>query len=178
MNFFTRAATTALTGLAIFGFASAAFAHHVEQQPFVASESRLLLDAVRRTGHQILVNDKTCEEKAGLFGAATNRKQLLICVDNHKGDADELADTIRHEALHLVQMCKGRSGGATIALLAPEDREQFLNDAVTWLHMPVSSYPSSQHHVEAEARVLAHHLDEHQVAQLLVKFCGGTTGWR
>ena len=165
MSFFTRAAHTALTGLAIFGFASAAFAHHVEQQPFVETESTLLLDAVRRTGHQVYGKADICEE--GLLGVATSDKRLLICVDNHKGDMDEMADTIRHEALHLVQYC---NNGAT---LMPEENDQFIDYAQEYLHWDILGYDPSAWSIEAEARVMAHFLDEHQVAQLLVKYCGG-----
>ena len=172
-DFFSKAATTALTGLAIFGFASAAFAHHVDQQPFVPHESALLLDAVERTGHQIYSGGEICTKHGnGILGVATTGRQLVICVANHRGNNTEMADTLRHEAIHLVQFCKGRRHGATSALLVPEDKEHFLNAAANWLHMPMDSYPESNHYSEAEARVLAHALDEVEIANLLVKECG------
>ena len=175
-NFFEHAARTALTGLAIFGFASAAFAHHVDKQPFVPHESALLLDALVRTGHQLYNKHPLCDK--GVLGVASTQKQLLVCVENHQeGDYAEMADTLRHESIHLVQLCKGRKYGATSALLFPDEAEHFLNDAATWLHMPMDSYPKDKRFAEAEARVLAHGLDEHQIANLLVEYCGGTTGW-
>lgn len=171
MTLFTKAATTALTGLVIFGCASAAFAHHVPQQPFVESESVGLLNVVKATGHKVFIDQGPCLEKKGIFGFATFSRALVICTKAHGNNGAELADTIRHEALHLAQFCKGRRNGATLALLSPDIIEESRRIAVE-LHMPVDSYKPSQRDSEAEARAAAHVLDEHQVAGILIKECG------
>ncbi len=172
MTLFRTIAATALAGLAALGSASAASAHHLQQQSFNEGELQLVFNALAETGHRVFYDQEPCGTEKGLMGAANGQKQLLVCAENHKGDLNELADTVRHEALHLVQFCKGRSNGATSALIVPDDRDEFLVGAINHLHMPADSYPASQHYSEAEARVLAHALDEGQVAALLRQECG------
>lgn len=172
MTLFTRAATTALTGLVIFGFASAAFSHHPTRQPFVEEETKLLLDAVKATGHHVVLDEGPCKTAGnGMFGAATTDGILLVCAKNHGGDLVELADTIRHEAFHLAQFCKGRKHGATSALIVPDVIESSRALALE-LHMPVNAYAPDSRDLEAEARAAAHLLEEAEVAALLVKECG------
>jgi len=170
MSLYTKAATTALTGLAIFGFASAAFAHHVPQQPFVESESVGLLRVVKATGHKVFLDVGPCKEEKGLLGFATRTGALVICAEAHGNNKAELADTIRHETLHLAQFCKGRRVGATAGLLAPGLIEESRNIAVE-LHMPVDRYKPAQRDLEAEARAAAYTLDEKDIAALLIKEC-------
>jgi len=171
MSIFTKAATTALTGLAIFGFASAAFAHHSRHQPFVESESVALLRVVQATGHKVFLDAGPCLKEKKLFGFATATGALVICTEAHGDDKAELADTIRHEALHLAQFCKGRKRGATAALLAPGLIQKSRRIAVD-LHMPVKSYKPGKRDSEAEARAMAHVLEEEQVADILIAHCG------
>lgn len=171
MSIFTRIAATALTGFAALGFASASFAHHLEQQPYVEFESALVLRALQETGHRIYADDPICDEKKGLMGVANSRKGLLICVDNHRGNDDEMADTLRHEAIHLVQYCNARNNGATHSVLFPSETDAWITYAQEHLHWNIKEYDEGAWGPEAEARVLARHLDEHHVAQLLVKHC-------
>ena len=171
MSISIKAATTALTGCVIFGFASAAFAHHVPQQPFVESESVALLNVVKATGHKVFIDVGPCLKEKGLFGFASTRGALVICTEAHGENKAELADTIRHEALHLAQFCKGRKSGATAALLAPDIIDESRRIAID-LHMPVSSYEPHKRDSEAEARAGAYALDEHEVAGILIKECG------
>ena len=166
-----RIAALALTGFTLLGVASSAWAHHPTRQAYDEQELNLLVKAVKTTGHQIYLDSPACIENKGLFGAATYDQKLLVCVDNHKGDQAELADTVRHEAIHLVQYCKGRNNGATMANLVPEKAEEYLEEAVKDLHMPLVKYRDSQYYREAEARVLAHYLNEDTVAYLLEEYC-------
>ena len=174
MTFFTRITSAALAGLCVFGAVGTAYAHHLPRQPFVEAETRSLLNAARQSGIQIFTDQGRAAEhcKKGLYGAANTDNQLLICTANHGEDMVELADTIRHELIHSAQFCKGRNRGATQALLYPEDADKFLELARDQLHMPMKSYEPSKYFSEAEARVLAHMLDEHQVADLLKEHCG------
>ena len=172
MTIFTRLATTALTGFCALGMVGAAQAHHVQQQPFVASETRLLLDTARGLGVEVFTDKelpKAC--KKGLFGMANNKHQLLICVANHRGNGREMADTVRHELVHIAQYCKGRKMGATSALLYPELRDKALVGARDHLHMPMDQYHPNKHAGEAEARVLAQIYNERQIATLLTRHC-------
>jgi len=172
MSFFTKAATTALAGCVIFGFASAASAHHMRQQPFVKANVNALLRVVKATGHRIYSGGELCEKRK-LMGAAFRDKQLLVCVDNHKGDLDELADTVRHEVIHLAQMCKARRVGATSAVLVPNVIEESVAFAQEHLHWNRLGYNRSKWNTEGEARTMAHFLNESQVAELLVDECKG-----
>lgn len=172
MNLFSIITRSALTGLAVLGFASSAVAHHIPQQQFVQSKSDRLLETVIATGHSVRLDPELCKRKEGLFGAAIpSEKALVICVKRHGNDLNELADTIRHETIHLAQFCKARKRGATAALLNPEFIGQYQQVAEQYLHMPTSSYQSERIAGESEARVLAHQLDEYQVAALLRNEC-------
>ena len=162
----------ATAAIAVFGFASAASAHHVSHQPFVQSESEQLLTVVEETGHRILVDPQPFCSKDGLMGAASSAKDLIICETNHQGDLDELSDTIRHEVLHLAQFCKARAHGSTHALLLPDSTDDVQEYAVNELHFVGLGYEESSMLGENEARVLAHALDEWQVAEILVQECG------
>ena len=168
MKFFTRAATTALTGLVIFGFASAAFAQRLERQSFDAVKVNFLLRTATETGHTVFRGGEPCED--GVYGFATSTKQLLICVDNHGNNLDELADTVRHEAFHLAQFCKARRVGASMALIFPDLNDEALELARD-LGMPMERYDERQHPFEAEARAAAFALDEHRIAAILEAEC-------
>lgn len=73
MSFFSRAATTALTGLAALGFASAAFAHHVPVQSWEEDEVHRLMDAARLVGIDAYAGVGPCEEGKGMMGAMYER---------------------------------------------------------------------------------------------------------
>lgn len=172
MNLFSVITRSALTGLAVLGFASSAVAHHIPQQQFVEAESNTLLEAVIATGHRVHLDPPLCAKNQGLFGAAIpNKRALVICVKRHGDDLNELADTIRHESIHLAQFCKARRFGATAALINPEFIGEYQALAEQYLHMPTSSYQPERIPGEAEARILAHQLDEDQVAALLRNEC-------
>lgn len=121
MTFFTRAATTALTGLAIFGFASAAFAG--PQKSNDRAHVRLA-QAVVDAGVKVIVNDDYCHRDHGegtLYGFYSgSHRVMLICPENAgKGDrgtqwTEEDYDTLRHEAVHLVQDCMDGSLNAEL----------------------------------------------------------------
>ena len=172
MTFFTRLATTALTGFCALGMVGAAQAHHVTQQPYVEAETAHLLRTARAVGVRVFTDANTPKPcRSGAYGYANTKHQLLICVKNHAGDMNEMADTIRHELVHIAQYCKGRKAGATSALLYPELRDKALVGARDHLHMPMDKYTPSKYAAEAEARVLAQIYEEHQVATLLKRHC-------
>ena len=171
MTFFQRTAAAVLSSLCLLGSAAAVNAHHVPWQPYVASETMMLLDTARSLGISVFT-DKTspgaCKE--GLLGVANNLKQFLICTANHGNDKRQLADTIRHELIHSAQFCKGRRVGATSALLYPELADKAMQGAME-LHMPIDKYTPAQYATEAEARVLAQLYKEKQIAAVLRREC-------
>lgn len=175
MKFFSRLAASALTGLALLGLtASSVKGHHVpKQHTFDKHYSAELLGFVASTGHAVYMGAEVCDKNPGLMGFADPRGALVICGANHKGDYEELADTIRHETIHLAQFCKGRKYGASSALLFPNNKLYFLGVATRHLHWNPHRYPERKWNAEAEARVLAHELDEREVGALLLKYCRG-----
>ena len=176
MNHATRFTAALLAGFCIFGAAQSAQAHHVKYQRYVEAETTALIRTAIRSGITVFTErtDDTvkqfCNERR-LYGQANNSNQLLICIGNHKGNQDELADTIRHELIHSAQFCKARRVGATMALLRPDLTERSMEIARE-LHMPMSKYEEKQWPYEAEARALAFTLDEHEVADLVASECG------
>ena len=162
-------AALALAGSVILGaIASVAVAQQFERQPFDAVKVNFLLRTVTETGHTVFRGGEPCED--GVYGFATNTKQLLICADNHGDDLDELADTVRHESFHLAQFCKARRVGASMALVFPELVDESMALARD-LGMPMQRYDEKQHVFEAEARAAAFALDEQQIAAILEAEC-------
>ena len=164
-------AALALAGSVILLGASAsssAVAQNVERQPFNATGVNFLLRAVTETGHSVFSGGELCRE--GVYGFATYKKQLVVCVDNHKGNLDELANTVRHEAFHLAQYCKARRVGASMALIFPESKDESMKLARS-LGMSMDQYSEAQHVFEAEARAAAFGLNERQIAALVKKEC-------
>ena len=115
MTFFTRAATTALAGCVIFGFASAAFATPARTQIQEGSLQAhiALVDAVKRAGVSVVINHDHCQQVAGINGFYDGKNRLLvICNDKYIPRLNEHPewtandfDTLRHEAQHFIQDC-------------------------------------------------------------------------
>ena len=172
MTIFNKIAATALAVVTAFGSASAAYAKPA-LQPFNREGSRALLDTVKADGVKVFIDEEFCfkEENRRLLGVATSDERLLLCVKNHGGDYDELADTLRHEVVHLAQYCKGRLLGTTIATIHPQHSRAYVRHAIEELNMPTQAYDRSKWAVEAEARVFAQYLDDAETARLYNDFC-------
>ena len=172
MTLFNKIAASALAAVTAFGAASAAYAKPA-LQPYSQDGSRRLLDTIKADGVQVFVDDEFCfrKENRGLLGVATSDERMLLCVKNHGGDQDELADTLRHEVVHLAQYCKGRLVGATIATLQPQHTRAYVRHAIEELNMPTGAYDQSKWAVEAEARVFAQYLTDAQTAEVYNHYC-------
>jgi len=163
------AATAALTGLAVFGFASAAFAGNYFFEPDL-SESEQLIENLFLVGGQLHLDHEICE--TGVLGAyRRDTKEVVACVINHQGNIMELHDTIRHEAVHMAQGCKAeRLGVKRVALR--EDLAIFYQDyARDYLGWNRLGYNMEQWTTEAEARVLAAVMGQHGIVGLLLEEC-------
>ena len=125
-----------------------------------------LFAAIKATGTSIVVDGEQCNNKT-LMGHYTYvkdvRDQMDLCVANHKGDSAELYDTILHEAVHVVQACKGDNlfTYASIIKAATPDEIQFI----------ATTYPQAQFNRELEARVIAREWDEVYVTNLIKEHC-------
>ena len=119
MTFSTRAAATALTGLVIFGCASAAFA--TTEKEYLISRTYAahieLVKAVEDAGVNVVFNHPVCQEVAGINGFYAGKERLLaVCNDRYiprlNEDPDWTAndfDTLRHETQHFIQDCMNGS---------------------------------------------------------------------
>ena len=173
-NFFQRIAATALSAAIVtFGAAAPGYAHHSPEdtrQEWNDAQFEQLWASARAVGIQIFTEfsdrgaAEACRER-GLLGMMTSEGQLLLCVGNHGGDQRELADTFRHELVHGAQFCNGGE------MLFPETAEDVVAFARDYLHMPMESYDPELHPTEAEARVMAHFLEEEEVGALLDYYC-------
>ena len=126
-----------------------------------------LFSTITATGTTIAVDDPRMCKDPHLMGRYTYERnvidQLTICKANHQGDADELYDTILHEAVHIAQLCKGGP------LFKPESiYRHALAREVDTIN---AHYPRSQAYIELEARVIARDQDEVFVTNLIKEHC-------
>ena len=176
MTLSTRLASIALLATVAFGSAAPAMAHHVDQPHFNEAATLGLLQVVRSVGVQVVVDDPTVCRK-GLMGQAMmsadgQRQALLICAKNHGSDLDELADTVRHESIHVAQHCRARNLGIPgSSPILPNQVQGNIRFAADHLHMPLKRYPTASWPAEAEARVGAQAWDEKDVAFLVRRYC-------
>ena len=126
-----------------------------ETNPSVA-----LLRDFEAIGGRVYVDSDRCKEHPA-YGWYVNGT-IHICVKNHLGDEEELADTVRHEVWHAIQACNG--GPLTHDL----DRE--VGEAVRRGWYP-SQYPRHQWETEAEARNAAYNYSETEIAGFLNTYC-------
>ena len=124
-----------------------------------------VLATVRETGTEVRYYDPKCsQDVAGFYRFGPNVDRLVICPDNQLNHSD-LFDTIRHEAIHVVQACNGWEPVFTTDTIAskvtPEIRDS------------LSAYPQDRQtqELETEAYVLSEHLSEDLVVSLLEKYC-------
>ena len=77
----------------------------------VGVQHNQLINAIRSTGIQFILNDSRCntENAMGWYWAARN--EMVICQENRQASTSEVRwtaedlDTLRHEAQHLIQDC-------------------------------------------------------------------------
>ena len=112
---FTKLATTALTGLAALGFASASYATPTQTQPVEGSldAHAALVEAIEAQGVDFIVNHEFCDENPDVMGFySSHYRVLVVCNDKFERGVNEDPqwtandlDTLRHEAQHLIQDC-------------------------------------------------------------------------
>ena len=130
MTFFTKLATSALTGLAALGFASASFATPTRTVPQEGSldAHAVLVEAIEAQGVEFIVNHEFCQENPNVMGFySSHHRVLVVCNDRYTEEnqspewtANDL-DTLRHEAQHMIQDCM--MGGLADSTLHPVYRD-------------------------------------------------------
>ena len=124
-----------------------------------------VLKAVERTGTEVRYYDKSCEDKRqqGFYRLNSSVDLLVICTRNHVNHSD-LLDTVRHEAIHVVQAC---NAGEPVL-----DRDYYAKNTDPDIKDHVeTNYPEAHHHHELEAFMAAEYLGENDVVKLIDKYC-------
>ena len=124
-----------------------------------------VLKAVATTGTEVRYHDEQCNsgKLSGFYRIGPNVDDLVICPHNQHNHSD-LFDTIRHEAIHVVQACNGGKA------ILPYD--YYIKNATDETKRRVfTQYPKAHHHVELEAFHAAEFLNEGNVVELINKFC-------
>ncbi|WP_392347837.1 hypothetical protein [Parasynechococcus sp.] len=104
----------------------------------------------------------------GLLGGFHEGKQaLLMCGNNLPDDPAVVWFVLAHESAHVMQLCNG--GNLMPAALLSREMEATCQQDPNPFH-ELQLYHSSQHHVEAEARLIQA-LPAEQVVALFEKHC-------
>jgi hypothetical protein len=124
-----------------------------------------VLKAVERTGTEVRYYDQECatSKAAGWYQLNATVDRLVICPRNNFNHSD-LFDTVRHEAIHVVQACNAGKPVLPYDYYvknAPQDVKDFV----------FNNYTKDHHHHELEASMSAKYLSEGDVIKLINKFC-------
>ena len=124
-----------------------------------------VLDAVRATGTEVRYHHEHCNDgkRAGFYRIGGGVDMLVICPENNRNLSD-LFDTIRHEAMHVVQACIGKP-------VLPYD--YYLKNVSDATKQSLANYPQDLHtqHHEIEAHHAAEFGDEKLIVNTINKFC-------
>ena len=122
--------------------------------------SNPVLEAVHSSGTRILFKDPSCSKN--IYGSYNSETDVMVlCVANHPHLA-ELGDTIRHETMHIIQMCHG---GPVLSLT------QLFRMAEPTDHEFISQYDHIKQHIELEANIAARELTDSQITEHFNNAC-------
>ena len=142
--------------LATIALASPVTANELEDYLY----SNPVLAEVHRSGTTIRFKDPSCAK--GIFGSYTQSKDVMVlCLTNHPSYA-ELGDTIRHETVHIIQMCLGgpvMTFEAVAKYAQPSD------------YKAMNSYSTHSHHHEIEANMAARNMSDDRIVTAFKDAC-------
>ena len=93
-----------LSSIALAALAVASPVHANELEDYIYSNE--VLAEVHHSGTTIKFKDESCSRP--ILGSYTHDSDVMVlCLANHSS-IPQLADTIRHETIHIMQMCLGR----------------------------------------------------------------------
>ena len=146
------------TSLALASLAIASPVQANELKDYIYSNE--VLAEVHNSGTTIRFIDDSCSKP--ILGSYTrNSDVMVLCLANHTS-IPQLADTIRHETIHIMQMCLGRplmTFQQVANLAEPQDYE--------FMH----GYHNTTHHHELEANIAARDLNDSQVVNFFKQAC-------
>ena len=138
--------------------------------PYTDVRTNHLTRVVESAGISFSTWDPYCEESGGYGFFQPSKRKMVVCVSNHyengKMDYYELGDTLRHEAIHVAQVCNGN--GTAKAILSWNQIAKYSNNNILSI---VQRYPVDRQHVEYEAFTGAATMTNTQVAKIVRDFC-------
>ena len=158
MNKFSKLAVASVAAFFVAPLASAGVVEdYIHRHPATA--------AVKRTGTRVITHSRGCAlgKYMGRYQFHTAQKLdlMTICSKAHKSLAD-LDDTIRHEAVHVAQICRSRG---------PVSDTNYARLATPKIHSALADYPKDSYAFELEAYVIADQQTNEEVAQLVLEVC-------
>ena len=138
--------------------------------PYAMLRSNHLTRVVESTGVSVKLHDQRCvsDDVYGFYQPGMNL--MVICVRNHyvngKMDYHELGDTLRHESMHVAQVCNGK--GDAVPILSWNQIAKYSNSNILSI---VQRYPADRQHVEYEAFTAAATMTNTQVAKIVRDWC-------
>ncbi|QIN96704.1 hypothetical protein [Synechococcus phage S-N03] len=178
----TKLATTALAAITALAVPAAAFAAN----DFAAHQD--LLTAVAETGVRVYINPVQCgKENVDGFYISNGPGFFVICQDNAKPGGEQVRwtandlDTIRHEAIHLIQDCKDGRGDNSLQPVIGDaaERSRYVFGALGRKRVKgiIDAYirrGTSDHqiHNEVEAFAFAYRAEASDIATGVRNYCG------
>ena len=138
--------------------------------PYSLLRSNHLTQVVEQSGVSVKLHDQRCvtDDVYGFY--QPSMRLMVICVRNHyvngKMDYRELGDTLRHESIHVAQVCNGK--GDAVPILSWNQISKYSNNNILSI---VQRYPADRQHVEYEAFTSAAIMTNTQVAKIVRDFC-------
>ena len=138
--------------------------------PYSLLRSQHLTQVVEQSGVTVKTYDPYCSESGAYGFYQPSERLMVICVSNHyvNGEMDyhELGDTLRHESIHVAQVCNGK--GQPVPILSWNQIAKYSNNNILSI---VQRYPVDRQHVEYEAFTGAAVMTNTQVAGIVKDFC-------
>ncbi|AET72525.1 hypothetical protein SXGG_00028 [Synechococcus phage S-CBP42] len=133
------------------------------QRPNSVEAHKELISTVARVGYSIYTKADLCDEKPEMLGfLVVEDRAFVLCIQNVK-DEETFKEVIRHEAVHVAQVCKGGP-------ILPELVSHHVGLAQDrgW---PILAYDPAKWPTEGEARVLGADLTAEDVTYLIRAYC-------
>ena len=139
--------------------------------PHTAIRNSDLTRVLERTGVTVLTSHPECHSDPSYGFYSPGRRIVVICVGQHyeygKMDYAELGDTLRHEAIHVAQVCNG-GGEEAVPILSWSTISKYSTPGIL---RAVMQYPAEVQHIEYEAFTSARNLSNDQVAGIVTDYC-------
>ena len=148
----------------------------IPHQPAKAYENphKTLIDTLEEVGIKVVTESPQCEGRYGFFAPYLNGEPVIGLCESNITDMQTLYATVRHEAIHVAQLCKAMRGlpqsVAGYALLKPEVNHYYMSRAQDngW---HILGYAEEDWEIESEAFVLANNWTAQQIETQVRKYC-------